>query len=47
MKRVVNVVMLRVGSLGQLAAGPKAHYFFDWGRNPGSLVGGTMFFSRM
>ena len=28
-------------------AGPKAHYFFGGGWTAGSLVGGTMFFSRM
>jgi hypothetical protein len=28
-------------------AGPKAHYFFGCGGTAGSLVGGTMFFSRM
>jgi hypothetical protein len=32
---------------GPASGRPKAHYFFGSGSTPGSLLGGTMFFSRM
>ena len=46
--RDAKAVYRRFRDQGRMASdGLTGHYFFGCAWNPGSLVGGTMFFSRM